>query len=386
MRLLQRMALLGASAVLATGCSHMGGPLADKATSGELSEVFSNPTACAVAGAVLAGSVGAIENRESAALGALAGGALGWWACKEQEKPGTDSDKDGVADAADQCPGTPAGAKVGANGCAVDVDSDGDGVPDGRDKCAGTAKGASVDANGCVAVADVDGDGVSDAADMCPGTAAGVKVLSNGCETDGDNDGVPDSQDRCAGTPRGSRVGPDGCTVDSDGDGVSDLIDNCPGTRAGAKVDANGCEPAAKPAAPMSKNEGAAAPSTNAAAVAVPATAGESVALEGVAFESASAKLTRDSLAILDGVAAQLVKSGAKVEVSGHTDASGSAKLNRALSQRRAEVVSAYLASKGVAADKLVAKGYGSEMPRAGNEAPEGRARNRRVELKVLGN
>jgi OOP family OmpA-OmpF porin len=62
--------------------------------------------------------------------------------------PPADSDNDGVIDALDKCPGTPAGVTVDSNGCPVD--SDKDGVPDYLDKCPGTPAGAVVDANGCV--------------------------------------------------------------------------------------------------------------------------------------------------------------------------------------------------------------------------------------------
>lgn len=58
-----------------------------------------------------------------------------------------DSDNDGVPDTADRCPGTPAGARVDAQGC--ELDSDGDGVVDRLDKCPGTARGVKVDAAGC---------------------------------------------------------------------------------------------------------------------------------------------------------------------------------------------------------------------------------------------
>lgn len=64
-------------------------------------------------------------------------------------KPEKDSDNDGVLDSMDKCPGTPAGTKVDANGCAVKLDSDNDGVVDSLDKCPDTEAGAKVDSNGC---------------------------------------------------------------------------------------------------------------------------------------------------------------------------------------------------------------------------------------------
>ncbi|MEJ2463144.1 MAG: OmpA family protein [Candidatus Thiodiazotropha sp.] len=88
---------------------------------------------------------------------------------------------------------------------------------------------------------DADGDGVLDSKDQCPGTPAGAKVDANGCELDSDGDGVVDSKDQCPGTPAGAKVDAKGCELDSDGDGVVDSKDQCPNTPAGATVDARGC-------------------------------------------------------------------------------------------------------------------------------------------------
>ena len=90
-------------------------------------------------------------------------------------------------------------------------------------------------------VMDSDGDGVGNAMDKCPGTPAGVKVDAVGCPLDSDKDGVPDYLDKCPGTPMGIKVDAVGCPLDSDGDGVPDSLDKCPGTPAGMKVDASGC-------------------------------------------------------------------------------------------------------------------------------------------------
>jgi outer membrane protein OmpA-like peptidoglycan-associated protein len=91
-------------------------------------------------------------------------------------------------------------------------------------------------------VLDSDGDGVPDDSDKCPGTPAGAKVNAQGCEPDSDGDGVVDRLDKCPGTAAGAKVDAQGCELDSDGDGVVDRLDKCPGTRTGAKVDATGCE------------------------------------------------------------------------------------------------------------------------------------------------
>ena len=89
-----------------------------------------------------------------------------------------DSDNDGVVDSKDQCPMTPAGVRVDANGCSIDDDNDG--VLNNVDQCPNTPAGTKVDATGC-AIKDSDNDGVVDSKDMCPDTPAGVKVDAKGC-------------------------------------------------------------------------------------------------------------------------------------------------------------------------------------------------------------
>lgn len=71
------------------------------------------------------------------------------------------------------------------------------------------------------------------------------------------------------------------------------------------------------------------------------------------------------------------------IEVSGFTDNVGDDMYNKALSQRRAESVVNFLSKNGIAKERLYAKGYGEKMPLVSNETPEGRAMNRRVELKI---
>ena len=89
-----------------------------------------------------------------------------------------DSDNDVVVDSKDQCPMTPAGVRVDANGCSIDDDNDG--VLNNVDQCPNTPAGTKVDATGC-AIKDSDNDGVVDSKDMCPDTPAGVKVDAKGC-------------------------------------------------------------------------------------------------------------------------------------------------------------------------------------------------------------
>jgi len=73
-----------------------------------------------------------------------------------------------------------------------------------------------------------------------------------------------------------------------------------------------------------------------------------------------------------------------KLEIQGHTDNRGSAKYNKKLSGKRARAVMEYLVKKGISSDRLSAVGYGFSMPAATNTTAEGRAMNRRVELKPI--
>ncbi len=205
---------------------------------------------------------------------------------------------------------------------------------------------------------DSDGDGVTDDKDKCPNTPKGRKVDANGCELDSDGDGVVDGLDKCPGTPAGRKVNADGCEIDTDGDGLVDGVDKCPTVYAKT---ADGCP---------------------AAAAATPAAAPKKLTLEGVNFDNDKATLRPEAISTLDQAAATLKEWGdVKVEVAGHTDSNASDAYNMALSQRRAEAVRDYLISKGIAADRLTAKGYGEANPIADNSTEEGRFNNRRVEL-----
>ena len=105
------------------------------------------------------------------------------------------------------------------------------------------------------------------------------------------------------------------------------------------------------------------------------------LALE-VHFDTGKATIRPESAALLDQAAAMLAQaSSAKVEVGGHTDNVGAADANLALSQKRAESVRAALVARGIAANRLAAKGYGDTAPVADNRSEDGRAKNRRVEL-----
>lgn len=149
---------------------------------------------------------------------------------------------------------------------------------------------------------------------------------------------------------------------DSDGDGVLDPSDECPGTPPNTEVDAKGC--------PLEKE----AP----------------IVLKGVTFEFDSDKLTAQATKRLDNVVNAL-KSSEEIEVliEGHTDSKGSDSYNLALSKARAASVRKYLIDHGIDASRLESEGFGETQPVApnanpdGSDNPEGRAKNRRVELEI---
>ncbi len=108
----------------------------------------------------------------------------------------------------------------------------------------------------------------------------------------------------------------------------------------------------------------------------------QKMVLEGVNFEFDKATLRKADFPIIDEDVTELEKWGnVNIEVAGHTDSVGTDQYNMKLSQERAETVRDYLISKGIAADRLTAKGYGESQPIADNATPEGRFQNRRVEL-----
>jgi outer membrane protein OmpA-like peptidoglycan-associated protein len=75
---------------------------------------------------------------------------------------------------------------------------------------------------------------------------------------------------------------------------------------------------------------------------------------------------------------------GVKIQISGHTDNIGTATDNLKLSENRAKAVTAYLAGKGIDIKRLTSRGYGATQPVADNKTEEGKALNRRTELKIV--
>jgi outer membrane protein OmpA-like peptidoglycan-associated protein len=146
--------------------------------------------------------------------------------------------------------------------------------------------------------------------------------------------------------------------------------------------------PKPKPAPAKPKPEPApakVAPAPAPKPVAVPPKPKRIIVLQGTNFGFDSAELTPEAQSILDEQAALLEQeSDVRVKIEGHTDSTGPEAYNQGLSERRAKAVEEYLASKGISADRLEIMGYGPSSPIAPNDTKEGRAMNRRVELKVL--
>jgi outer membrane protein OmpA-like peptidoglycan-associated protein/tetratricopeptide (TPR) repeat protein len=112
---------------------------------------------------------------------------------------------------------------------------------------------------------------------------------------------------------------------------------------------------------------------------------GKKVVLNHILFETGKAILTSGSYTELDRLL-NIMKDNPemKIEISGHTDKTGSEPLNFKLSENRAKAVMEYLVQKGVDRSRMEFKGYGSLQPISDNTTPQGRAKNRRVEFKIL--
>ncbi len=114
---------------------------------------------------------------------------------------------------------------------------------------------------------------------------------------------------------------------------------------------------------------------------------GSKIALRNVFFDTGKSTLRAESNGELDRIV-KLLKDvpTLTIEISGHTDNTGSASINESLSQQRAEAVVTYLKTKGIVVTRLTAKGYGSSKPVTTNSNEEGRQQNRRTEFEIKGN
>jgi outer membrane protein OmpA-like peptidoglycan-associated protein len=112
---------------------------------------------------------------------------------------------------------------------------------------------------------------------------------------------------------------------------------------------------------------------------------GKKVVLNNILFEVGKAVLTTGSYSELDRLVSIMQDSPQmKIEISGHTDKTGSEPINFKLSEERAKTVVEYLVKKGIDRARMEYKGFGSLQPIDDNATPAGRAKNRRVEFKIL--
>jgi len=254
-----------------------------------------------------------------------------------------DHDGDGVSDKNDECPEI-AGLEE-FRGC---PDTDDDGIADQDDECPR--------APGPIALAgcpDTDADGVADKNDECP-NEAGLAAL-HGCP-DSDGDGIMDKRDQCPEVAGLSEF--DGCP-DSDEDGVPDNIDKCP-QEIGAKTN-SGCPEAIDEIAPLIFNA------------------------DEIQFKSSSAELTEISKRKLNGILNIMNEfPQSRFTIHGYTDNTASPAFNLQLSIERAKSVKKYLVNKGIQANRLETDGFGQQNPVAPNDTEDGRAKNRRVEIRMI--
>jgi OOP family OmpA-OmpF porin len=255
-------------------------------------------------------------------------------------------------------------------------DTDGDGITDDKDECPDKAEDVDQfeDENGCPDE-DNDKDGVLDDADQCKMEAEDPDGFEdeNGCpETDNDKDGILDEADQCKNEAEDvdQWQDEDGCPdPDNDGDGVLDAADNCkdqPETVNGFQ-DGDGCPDEIPPA--VKKFTGV---------------------IKGINFKTGEATILKTSNKTLDATVKILNDyPDLKLEIQGHTD---NAKMkkgstfanNDELSQARADAVKTYMVTKGIADERLVAKGYGEQVPLDPRNTKAAKAKNRRVEFKLI--
>ncbi len=239
-----------------------------------------------------------------------------------------------------------------------DLDPDKDGFLDPGDKC---PKLAGVAPDGCPAI-DSDNDTFLDKVDKCPYEAG---IAPDGCPPpDADKDGFLDADDAC---PQEPGIAPDGCPPppDTDGDGIIDKLDKCPlePENYNGFEDEDGCRDDLPESAKPYENK----------------------PIEGIFFEFGKDKIQKKSFKTLDA-AVKVLKDfpSIRIEVSGHTDDVGSEEANLDLSRRRAESVKNYMVEKGIDASRVETVGYGRSKPIDTGKSAKARAKNRRIEFRVI--
>lgn len=354
-----------------------------------------------------------------------------------------DEDRDGIADKNDLCPGTPPGTRVNRDGCPKDrdedgvvneedkcpdvaglpefngcPDSDGDGITDADDPCPNQA--GSAEMGGCP---DGDNDGIADNLDKCP-TEAGIAEL----------EGCPEIKEAIKrGVYTYNKLPLQNGTLviyDEKGEAVDTVLTNAEGFFEYTQLDPDknytirpiefkgddnkidiylvddkgekthstrkrddglfvftpaAAEPTGttdKPGDPVASKPKEDKPSSTAK----PAPGAISAdLLTNIQFNSSSSAVNIKYYKQLDQLAAAVKKSGESVEIilEGHADSSGPEDYNNRLAIARADRVKRYMMSKGLDADRFQVIGKGIKEPLVSNATPEGRAKNRRVEIRI---
>lgn len=251
-------------------------------------------------------------------------------------------------------------------------DRDKDDIIDAEDICPDVHKGKFPDPDpkrlGCPA--DRDGDKIIDEVDACP-DQPGVPSedpKKHGCPlpNDRDKDGIIDPQDACPDVPGVKNADPkkNGCPPDRDNDGILDAQDACPDKWGVSDPD----------------------PKKHGCPKSVVLTENEILILQQVQFDFAKATIRPVSFGLLDEVAAVLRDHPEllKLEVQGHTDNKGQRNYNLKLSQARSDSVMAALVQRGIDPGRMIARGYGPDVPIAENTTDAGRQLNRRVQFKII--
>ena len=297
---------------------------------------------------------------------------------KHKGCPPPDKDGDGFLDDEDKCPEKPEDfdGYQDNDGCPEeeDADSDNDGILDRDDRCPTDPedKDGFKDDDGCPD-RDNDADGVPDTTDKCPTLAEDRDGFedNDGCpDLDNDQDGFQDDVDKCPNDKedRDQFEDEDGCPdLDNDKDGIKDSDDRCPmqPETINGVTDEDGCPDKKYTLIKVTK---------------------ERIEIsQKVRFKTGRSKVLKASFEMLDQVADAIVTNKiGKVLVEGHTDDVGAASTNMRLSQKRADAVRDYLVGKGVSADVLDAIGFGETRPLEDARTRAARAKNRRVEFKII--
>jgi outer membrane protein OmpA-like peptidoglycan-associated protein len=232
----------------------------------------------------------------------------------------------------------------------VILDTDGDGIIDEADACPNEPGQQS--AKGCP---DRDGDTLADAEDRCPDNAGPVN--DRGCP-DRDGDRIVDVDDRCPDEPGVPAF--EGC-ADDDDDRIANIDDRCP--KIPGVPEHGGCPPP-PPEDVVKRYTGA---------------------IKGINFARNSDVIEKSSFKVLDDAVAVLKEYPAtRLAIEGHTSAEGDRAYNIDLSQRRAASVKQYLVDNGIDATRIDTQGFGPDVPVAPNNTERNRAKNRRIEFKLL--